>query len=98
MARLVEPVPSAAAAIASNSTYEPHKEEVRRVTSTTFNSAMPRRMTICGTNEYMAPELHFDEEYSFSVDIFCFGMVIFEILKRQQVGKNGFLVRKPKEK
>jgi serine/threonine protein kinase len=36
-------------------------------------------MTICGTNEYMAPELLFDEEYGSSVDIFSFGMVLLEV-------------------
>jgi serine/threonine protein kinase len=48
-----------------------------------------RRMTICGTNEYMSPELLFDEEYSNSVDVFSFGMVLLEVMKRQQVGKRG---------
>jgi serine/threonine protein kinase len=36
-------------------------------------------MTICGTNEYMAPELLFDEEYGAAVDIFSFGMVLLEV-------------------
>jgi serine/threonine protein kinase len=35
----------------------------------------------------MSPELLFDEEYSNSVDVFSFGMVLLEIMKRQQVGK-----------
>jgi serine/threonine protein kinase len=30
-------------------------------------------MTICGTDEYMAPELFFDEDYNNSVDLFSFG-------------------------
>lgn len=57
-----------------------------------------RRMTICGTNEYMSPELLFDEEYSNSVDVFSFGMVLLEIMKRQQVGKranHNFAARYP---
>lgn len=61
-------------------------------------SSSARRMTICGTNEYMSPELLFDEEYSNSVDVFSFGMVLLEIMKRQQVGKRGeksFAVRYP---
>jgi serine/threonine protein kinase len=37
----------------------------------------------------MSPELLFDEEYSNSVDVFSFGMVLLEIMKRQQVGKRG---------
>ena len=35
-------------------------------------------MSTCGTDEYMAPELHFDEPYGFSVDVFSFGMVLVE--------------------
>lgn len=44
-----------------------------------------RKLTICGTSEYMPPEMLFDEDYSFSVDIFSFGMVIFEV--RNGLGK-----------
>lgn len=59
----------------------------REMTNESANTM--RRMTICGTNEYMSPELLFDEEYSNSVDVFSFGMVLLEIMKRQQVGKRG---------
>ena len=59
----------------------------REVTNESVDTV--RRMTICGTNEYMSPELLFDEEYSNSVDVFSFGMVLLEIMKRQQVGKRG---------
>uniref|UniRef100_A0A7S3JXJ9 Uncharacterized protein n=1 Tax=Aureoumbra lagunensis TaxID=44058 RepID=A0A7S3JXJ9_9STRA len=40
-----------------------------------------RASTICGTNEYMAPELHFGEteSYSLSIDVFSLGMVFLEI-------------------
>lgn len=68
----------------------------REYSSDETNSA--RRMTICGTNEYMSPELLFDEEYSNSVDVFSFGMVLLEIMKRVQVGKRGnssFAARHP---
>eukprot|EP00602_Paraphysomonas_sp_CaronLab_P006297 CAMPEP_0185026650 /NCGR_PEP_ID=MMETSP1103-20130426/10983_1 /TAXON_ID=36769 /ORGANISM="Paraphysomonas bandaiensis, Strain Caron Lab Isolate" /LENGTH=576 /DNA_ID=CAMNT_0027560303 /DNA_START=517 /DNA_END=2247 /DNA_ORIENTATION=- len=58
---------------------------------------LSRRMTICGTNEYMAPELMFDEEYGSSVDVFSFGMVLLEIMKRVQVGKTSFAHRKPQD-
>ena len=57
-----------------------------------------RKMTICGTHEYMAPEMLFDEEYSLGIDIFSFGMVLFEILKRDQIGSGGYLVRRPQDK
>lgn len=55
------------------------------------------RMTICGTDEYMAPELLFDEEYTKAVDVYSFGMVLMEILKRCKVG-DGFAARKPQNK
>jgi serine/threonine protein kinase len=54
-------------------------------------------MTLCGTAEYMAPELMFDEEnYSFEIDIFSFGMVLLEVLKRGKVGQGGFAERNPR--
>ena len=56
------------------------------------------RMTICGTEDYMAPELMFDEEYSVSIDTYAFGMVLLEILRREKVGRNGFAVRRPQSK
>ncbi len=55
-------------------------------------------MTICGTPEYMAPELHFQEEYSSSVDIFSFGLVLFEFMARTKVDTNDFMHRKPQDK
>lgn len=55
------------------------------------------RMTLCGTTEYMAPELMFDEQnYSFEVDIFSLGMVLLEVLKRGKVGHSGFAERNPR--
>lgn len=56
------------------------------------------RMTICGTNEYMAPELLFDEEYGASVDIFSFGMVLFEIIGRKHAGYDNYCARKPQNR
>ena len=35
--------------------------------------------TLCGTSEYMAPEMLFQEEYMSGVDIFSLGMVFFEV-------------------
>lgn len=51
----------------------------KRISSSSSLLTGSRRMTICGTEEYMAPEMLFDEEYSFGVDIFCFGMMVFEV-------------------
>lgn len=56
------------------------------------------RMTICGTDEYMAPELLFDEEYNSAVDLFSLGMVILEIVRRSRVGQDGFAERHPRDK
>lgn len=33
-------------------------------------------MTICGTDEYMAPEMLFDESFSYPADMFSFGRFI----------------------
>eukprot|EP01038_Epipyxis_sp_PR26KG_P007775 gene7775-10562_t len=59
------------------------------------SNGQQRRMTLCGTNEYMAPEILFEEDYYFGVDIFCFGMVLFEMIFRKQAGVGDFLTRKP---
>ena len=57
------------------------------------------RMTLCGTNEYMAPELLFDEgNYSFEIDVFSFGMVLLEVMRRGKVGTDGFAERSPRSK
>ncbi|CAM9842462.1 unnamed protein product, partial [Phaeothamnion confervicola] len=53
------------------------------------------KMTICGTDEYMAPEMLFDEGFSFPADMFSFGMVLLELMSRQKVGENGFAKRTP---
>lgn len=52
-----------------------------------------QHMTICGTDEYMAPELLFDEDYGRPVDVYAFGMVLLEVLARREVGHNGFAER-----
>ena len=54
-----------------------------------------KRMTYCGTEPYMAPELLFEEEYGVEADIFSYGMMLLEIMKRVKVGEDGFGVRPP---
>jgi len=49
-------------------------------------------MTLCGTDEYMAPELMFDEPFGISADLYSFGMVMFESLVRTKVGHGKDLV------
>lgn len=53
-------------------------------------------MTICGTDEYMAPELLFDEGYGFGADVYGLGMVLCEVLARKPVGRDGFAERAPR--
>lgn len=54
-----------------------------------------KRMTYCGTEPYMAPELLFEEEYGVEADIFSYGMMLLEIMKREKIGENGFGIRPP---
>lgn len=54
------------------------------------------RMTICGTDDYMAPELMFDEEYGTAADAYSFGLVLMEIWARNPVGaESGFASTSP---
>lgn len=45
-----------------------------------------RASTLCGTNEYMAPELHFGETESYGqpADVYSMGMVLVELATRQK--------------
>jgi len=42
-----------------------------------------RRMTVCGTNEWMAPEIVLNEIYDYKVDIFSFGIVCTELITNE---------------
>jgi len=44
-----------------------------------------RRMTMCGTNEWMAPEVQMEEPYTSSADVFSFGMVLLELISLKQL-------------
>jgi len=61
------------------------------------NTVRPK--TRCGTDEFMAPEIILGIEYDQSADVFSYGMLLFEIMTRRDVGKliprapeNGFRV------
>lgn len=36
--------------------------------------------TFCGTYEYMAPEMIFDREYDYKIDVWALGVLIYELL------------------
>eukprot|EP01124_Arcella_intermedia_P019157 TRINITY_DN2629_c0_g2_i1.p1 TRINITY_DN2629_c0_g2~~TRINITY_DN2629_c0_g2_i1.p1 ORF type:complete len:291 (-),score=51.26 TRINITY_DN2629_c0_g2_i1:75-947(-) len=46
-----------------------------------------RPTTQCGTDEFMAPEIILGKPYDQSSDVFSYGMLIFEIITRRDVGK-----------
>jgi serine/threonine protein kinase len=58
----------------------------------------PGAMTLCGTDEFMAPEILFGEQYDERADVFSFGVLLFELIFRLQPGREGFLVREPRNK
>lgn len=41
------------------------------------------RSTFCGTFEYMAPEMYENEEYSYSVDIWGLGVLLYEMFHKK---------------
>ena len=45
------------------------------------------RTSICGTYEYMSPEIVVDQKHGFKVDIWCLGIMLYEFL-------HGFFIRK----
>jgi len=49
-----------------------------------------KRMTVCGTNEWMAPEIALEESYDEKVDVFSFGIVITEMITEQPPQRRGF--------
>jgi len=46
-----------------------------------------RPTTQCGTDEFMAPEIILGKEYDQAADVFSYGMLLFEIMTRKDVGK-----------
>eukprot|EP01132_Coremiostelium_polycephalum_P003213 gene3213-4025_t len=45
----------------------------------------PMTTSICGTDEYMSPEVILGMEYSYSADVFSFGMVLIEMITRNKL-------------
>jgi len=44
-------------------------------------------MTLCGTDEWMAPEVMLGEKYNEKADVFSFGMVLVELITRKKPSK-----------
>lgn len=55
----------------------------------------PRPMTLCGTEDWMAPEIIVGEPYSFAADVFSYGIVLIEIITRKKITEE--IQRKPEE-
>ncbi|KAG0055230.1 hypothetical protein BGZ83_009285 [Gryganskiella cystojenkinii] len=49
-----------------------------------------RRISYCGTDGYMAPEILLGEDFDCSVDVFSFGIVLAEMMARHVVDPNHF--------
>lgn len=63
----------------------------RKVSST-------RAMTICGTDEFMAPEVIWGDPYDERADVFSFGVVMVELFTGRRPGVDGFMERLPRNK
>lgn len=42
--------------------------------------SIKKRSTFCGTTEYLTPEMILGQEYSSEVDIYCLGVILYELL------------------
>ncbi|GAM26993.1 hypothetical protein SAMD00019534_101680 [Acytostelium subglobosum LB1] len=51
-----------------------------------------RRMSICGTPSFMAPEILLQKKYDWSVDVFSYGVILAELITFKRPGKD-FWVR-----
>ncbi|EFA86186.1 hypothetical protein PPL_00748 [Heterostelium album PN500] len=51
-----------------------------------------RRMSICGTPSFMAPEILLQKKYDWSVDVFSYGIILAELITFRRPGKD-FWVR-----
>jgi len=46
--------------------------------------ARPHAMTVCGTNEFMSPEMILGMPYDKSTDVFSFGVILGEMITRKE--------------
>jgi len=52
-----------------------------------------KRYTLCGTEDWMAPELILGDDYDEKVDVFSYGIVLLEIITRLKLSR--YVVRRP---
>eukprot|EP01088_Endostelium_zonatum_P018380 TRINITY_DN5881_c0_g1_i1.p1 TRINITY_DN5881_c0_g1~~TRINITY_DN5881_c0_g1_i1.p1 ORF type:complete len:651 (-),score=156.16 TRINITY_DN5881_c0_g1_i1:135-2087(-) len=52
-----------------------------------------KRYTLCGTEDWMAPELILGDDYDEKVDVFSYGIVLLEIITRLKLAR--YVVRRP---
>eukprot|EP01103_Thecamoeba_quadrilineata_P007078 TRINITY_DN1684_c2_g1_i6.p1 TRINITY_DN1684_c2_g1~~TRINITY_DN1684_c2_g1_i6.p1 ORF type:complete len:249 (+),score=47.14 TRINITY_DN1684_c2_g1_i6:483-1229(+) len=49
-----------------------------------------RRTTICGTDQWMAPEILFGQPYDFKADVFSYGIILTELITQQPPKSRSF--------
>lgn len=57
------------------------------------NADESRRLTFCGTDSYMSPEILTGEEFDLPTDVFSMGIIFCEVLARKLADDNVFKVR-----
>ncbi|EGG13259.1 LISK family protein kinase [Cavenderia fasciculata] len=55
--------------------------------SSSLSTSKNRHLSICGTDEFMAPEVILGMDYDESADIFSFGVVLLEMATRKKISK-----------
>jgi serine/threonine protein kinase len=70
-------------------------QHTRSASGAAGESRLRPRKSVCGTDDYMAPELFMDGEYGAPADIFSFGILLASIITRRKPGDDQFLVRRP---
>lgn len=53
------------------------------------------RTSVCGTYEYMSPEVVFERRHDFKVDIWCLGILLYEFLTGAVSRKSSLQGREP---
>jgi LIM domain kinase 1 len=56
------------------------------------NAEETRRLTFCGTDSYMSPEILMGEEFDLPTDVFSMGVIFCEVIARRLADDNVFKV------